>query len=411
MHPEAQFASIGGMNRHLQTAGGVAACASRAIAFAVAALACAFLCSCATAPQTVCRATVPDTGHIDVHGNVYLDNYPSGLLHRAFDAGDTAIVSIAGRTYRLKVVTDIHDAAPGTWVLHFRDGNPAYDRFAVVNGAFADRAGLAKPVPAKNGRKPGWTAAEGVVFPVAVEIAKQEKLAERPRFERYASRSNDRADYPNLTDADFANFRAVSAPAIATGILYRSSSPIDPSLGRSRFADAALAASGVKTVWNMADTVDDAAAYPGFDQTYCRNNCAMRYGTPLGTDFNSPLFKAGVLGGLLFLSENEPPFLIHCKEGRDRTGFVAMLLEALCGATRAEIKADYVKSYENFARGKFDPGRVDEAFAYNMKALGLDDVPDAELGARARDYLRAIGMEDHDIKALLAKLAGSNARR
>ena len=370
----------------------------------------ALLCSCATAPQLVCRATVPDTGHIDVHGNVYLDNYPSGLLHRAFDAGDTAIVSIAGRTYRLKVVTDIHDAAPGSWVLHFRDGDPPYDRFAVINGAFADRAGLAKPVPAENGKKPHWAPAEGVVFPVAVEIAKQEKSAGRPRFEHYASRSNNRADYPNLTDAEFANFRAVSAPAIASGILYRSSSPVDPSLGRSRYADAALASSGVKTVWNMADTVDDAASYPGFDQTYCRNNCAMRYGTPLGTDFNSPLFKTGVLGGLHFLSENEPPFLIHCKEGRDRTGFVAMLLEALCGATRAEIKADYVKSYENFARGKFDPRRVDEAFAYGMKALGLEDAPDAELGARARDYLRAIGMEDHEIKALLAKLAGTKGQ-
>ena len=143
----------------------------------------ALLCSCATAPQLVCRATVPDTGHIDVHGNVYLDNYPSGLLHRAFDAGDTAIVTIAGRKYRLKVVTDIHDAAPGSWVLHFRDGNPPYDRFAVINGAFADRAGLAKPVPAENGKKPHWAPAEGVAFPVAVEIAKQEKSAGRPRFE------------------------------------------------------------------------------------------------------------------------------------------------------------------------------------------------------------------------------------
>ena len=36
---------------------------------------------------------------------------------------------------------------------------------------------------------------------------------------------------------------------------------------------------------------------------------------------------------------------------------------------------------------------------------------DAELGARARDYLRAIGMEDHEIKALRDKLAGSGARR
>ncbi len=363
----------------------------------------ALLSSCATAPQTVCRATVPGTDHIDVHGNVYLDNYPSGLLHRAFEAGDTAIVTIAGRKYRLKVVTDIHDAAPGTSVLHFRDGSPAYDRFAVINGAFADMAGMAKSVPAENGGKPSWAPADGVEFPIPVEIAKRERQAKRPRFEHYAKRSDERADYPGLTDAEFANFRPVSAPSIASGTLYRSSSPIDPSLGRSRYADASLAACGVKTVWNMADTPDDIIRRMGADYGYSRCRVMAK---PLGTDFNSPFFKSGILGGLLFLSENEPPFLIHCREGRDRTGFVAMLLEALCGASRAEIKADYVKSYENFARGKFDRGRVDEAFAYGMKALGLDDAADADLPARAREYLRGIGMEDHEIKALLDRLSG-----
>ena len=389
---------------------GIAILTARAITFCLAAFAAAMFCSCTTMPKTVCRAYVPDTDHIDVHGNVYLDRYPSGLLHEAFDNGDTAVATMLGRTYRLTVVSDIRAVSPGTAVLHFHPEKPPYDRMAVVNGSFAAKAGIARQVPVEDGKKPIWKPEEGVEFPVEIRIARVGKTVRQPSFNHYAGRSNKRTDYQSLTDAEFANFRAVSAPSIASGTLYRSSSPIDPSLGRSRFADAAAASCGVKSVWDMADTADDAAAYAGFDQTYCRNNCKIRFGTPLGTDFNSGLFKAGVLGGLLFISESEPPFLIHCKEGRDRTGLVAMLIEALCGATRAEMEADYVKSFENYAIGEFDRGKVAESFAYCMKALGLEGVPDAELSARAWKYLRGIGMEDHEIKALLENLAKATPR-
>ncbi len=359
--------------------------------------------------EAVCQARVPDTGHFDVHGNVYLDQYPSGLLHRAFENGDTAVVTLLGKTFLLTVVSDIRDAPPGTPVLHFHPGKPPYDRMAVVNGSFAVQAGIAIPAPAGADGRPAWTPADGVAFPVAIEIARAGVSDRRPIAIRKVGRSNERADYPRLTDAEFANFRPILAPLIATGTLFRSSSPIDPSLGRSRFADAAAAASGVKFIWNMADTADDAAGYPDVNQTYCRNHCAIRFATPLGTDFQSGLFKAGVLSGLLSLSENNPPFLLHCKEGCDRTGVVAMLVEALCGASRAEIEADYVKSFENYAIGDFDRGRTAESFAYCMKALGLEGVPDDQLPARAKAYLRDIGMEDHEIQALLAKLAAPPA--
>ena len=386
--------------------GGIAILMPRVIPFFLAALAASLFCSCTTpmATEMVCRATVPDTAHIDIHGNVYLGNYPSGLLHEAFEAGDTALVTLLGKTHRLTVVSDVREAPPGSAVLHFHPGNPPYDRMAVVNGAFAVKAGIASQVPAEDGGKPRWEPGGGVEFPIKVRIERGANPVRRPGFSNYARRSNERADYPDLTDAEFANFRPVSAPSIASGTLYRSSSPIDPSLGRSRYADAAAASCGVKAVWDMADTADDAAAYPGFDQTYCRNNCKIRFGTPLGTDFNSGFFKAGVLGGLLFLAEHEPPFLIHCKEGRDRTGVVAMLIEALCGATRAEIEADYMKSFENYAIGDFNRAGAAESFTYCMKALGLEGVPDAELAAHAMKYLRGIGMEDHEIKALMTKL-------
>jgi protein tyrosine/serine phosphatase len=49
-----------------------------------------------------------------------------------------------------------------------------------------------------------------------------------------------------------------------------------------------------------------------------------------------------------FISETEGPYLIHCKEGKDRTGFVIAVIECLAGASWQEIKEDYLKTYINF---------------------------------------------------------------
>jgi len=386
----------------------IAVRANRTVSVLSAVLFVFLFCSCATIHrEPVCNARVPDVEHIDVHGNVYLAQLPTGLLRKAFDDGDTAVATFLGKTFRLTIVSDIHDASPGVDVLHFHPEKPAYVRMATVNGAFAVATGIAKPVPGENGGRPSWVPADGVEFPIVVTFAREGGPGRPPIAVPSVRRSNRREDYPGLSDADFANFRPVSAPSMASGVLYRSSSPIDPSLGRSRFADAALSNACVKSVWNMADTADGAAAYPDIGKTYYRNHCTVRFATPLGTDFESALFKAGVLGGLLFLSENDPPFLLHCKEGRDRTGVVAILLEALCGASRAEMEADYLKSYENFSRGDFDRKKAADSFQYNMKALGLDGVPDAELRKRAAEYLRDIGMEPHEVQALLDRLTRS----
>ena len=47
--------------------------------------------------------------------------------------------------------------------------------------------------------------------------------------------SNDRKDYPNLTDAEFANARAVKAGNIASGVLYRSSTPFTNEINRANY--------------------------------------------------------------------------------------------------------------------------------------------------------------------------------
>ena len=68
----------------------------------------------------------------------------------------------------------------------------------------------------------------------------------------------------------------------------------------------------------------------------------------MGVDFFAPDFTEKLAAGLRFMISNEPPYLVHCNEGKDRAGMTIALLEALSGATMDEIIADYMESYENY---------------------------------------------------------------
>ena len=63
-----------------------------------------------------------------------------------------------------------------------------------------------------------------------------------------------RSDYPNLSDAAFANFRMVATTGMGEGALYRTASPIDSMHKRNTYADAALKMAGVATVMNLMDS-------------------------------------------------------------------------------------------------------------------------------------------------------------
>ncbi len=44
----------------------------------------------------------------------------------------------------------------------------------------------------------------------------------------------------------------------------------------------------------------------------------------------------------------EGPYYIHCQEGKDRTGFVCIVIEALCGASYQKLVDDYMYKYYNY---------------------------------------------------------------
>ena len=203
---------------------------------------------------------------------------------------------------------------------------------------------------------------------------------------------------------------------IAEGVLYRSSSPVNPELGRNTYRRTPWSAAGIQTVLNLADSQEVMEAYEGYADTYYATLNVVAL--DMGVDFAAEDFNAKLKTGLEYLIANEGPYLIHCNEGKDRAGFVSALLEALMGATVEEIKADYMTSFENYyhvEEGSEQYEKIAESNIMNSlrTIAGVEESADlagVDLAAAAAAYLTdTVGLSAEQVEALQAALSGAAA--
>ncbi len=231
--------------------------------------------------------------------------------------------------------------------------------------------------------------------------------------------SDDRAAYES--DAVFANFRSVRAGALREGVLCRSASPCDNQHNRAPYADALMNEAGVAFILNLSDNEqkiqkylsDPGFASPAFLSLYENGSVAP---IALNMNYGSDEFKAKVADGLARMAETEGPYLVHCTEGKDRTGFVCMLLEALCGASYEEIVDDYMITYRNYygiteaaEKDRYDV-IVESVLVPMIRSLSGDDGTDVrtmDLAGCAAQYLADGGMRREQIAQLKERLTGA----
>ena len=266
------------------------------------------------------------------------------------------------------------------------------------------------------------------------------------------SYTNERSDFPS--DAAFANFRSVTGGNIRPDVLYRGASPVDNEYKRAGYVEAFMRSHGIDFDLDLSDNAKEVDAFiaaafeDGVDTSYFvslwdTGRVAL---LDLSASYPSKTFAEKLVAGLRLMCEADGPAYVHCIEGTDRTGFVCILLEALCGATYDEMIADYMITFDNYyGINKEDkPAKYAAVVGLNPDGMlrflaslppaGLvgapapqlsdlyiaedyadrpllfaapepeEDLHDINYAPYARSYLKAGGMTDEEIDALIAWL-------
>ena len=340
---------------------------------------------------------------IDRFGNVNLDINGNVFLSMVFEIGDIVSVEFGDVMLDLPVVSEYGQAMIGDPLVRVR--NTATPTLLALNmDNFGEEYGL--------------NAGDRVYITLKEIGGYTDDLA--VFLEVFANvRTNAREDYPELSDAEYANFRDAALGDIPKGLLYRSSSPINPNIGRAAFADQAASEAGIAAIINLAQSGDEIVALINDVENFVSPYYASLFydskvaALAMGVAFRRENFEIRLAMGIEFIIENEGPYLIHCDEGKDRAGFTIALFQALMGASYQEILADYMTTYENYWR--VEPGVAYDHFAdINAGEMlrhiaGLsrgESLAGADIAKAANDYLLGIGLRQAQIDALKAALSG-----
>lgn len=357
---------------------------------------------CLAAPAAMAE-TVAVVTEIAKYGNLILDKTGADLFADGLEYGDLLTVSVLDQEWEMPLGSNYSDVDTGLPVVR-ADAKDTPVIVAINMGDMATTAGIAAKT--KIEEEPGYRWDYLVEEPVQVTITlKQEDGYREQWLIHQLERTNERADYENLSDEAFANFRVVDTTGMGENKLYRSSSPINPEIGRSTYADEAAKKAGIKTVVNLADASN---TYEGTENAYYAS-CSTVY-LNLGVDFAAPAFKEGLAQGLRFMIAGEAPYLVHCNEGKDRAGFASALLECLMGATAEEVVADYMETYINYYGLEKGTEKYDAVVNSNIvktleTAFGVEDLFAADLAAEAEAFaVEELALSQEDLAALKAKL-------
>ena len=350
-----------------------------------------------------CAETTATVADIAKYGNLILDVTGAELFADGLEYGDLLKVTILGQEWVMPLGSNYSDVDTGLPIVR-AESDEAGVVVAINMGDMATNAGIA--TKAKIEEEPGYRWDYLVEQPVQVVITMEQEDGYRDEWLIHQLvRTNERADYAHLSDEGFANFRAVTTTGMGANKLYRSSSPINPEIGRSLYADEAVKTAGIKTVVNLADASN---TYEGTENAYYVT-CQVTY-LNLGVDFAAPEFKAGLAEGLRFIIAGEAPYLVHCNEGKDRAGFTSALLECLMGATAEEVVADYMQTYINYYGLEKGTEKYDAVVNSNITkalatAFGVEDIFTADLAAEAEAFIsEEMGLTQDEVAALKAKL-------
>ena len=210
-------------------------------------------------------------------------------------------------------------------------------------------------------------------------------------------------------NAQSVNFREICMGSIAPNTLYRSSHPIKDN--KQEKAVSILASKvQIKTVINLCDTMSGITGKSVIAPWYYnlfRNGKVLALGMDFSLTGNN--FKRKFKEAVQFIIYTEPPWLIHCHAGVDRTGFVCMVLESFMGALLDDVINDYLKSFNSiFESSVYSAQKADEATVMQILSVMSNSqiITKQNLQHIAETYLRCkIGLSAEEAELLKVKLS------
>ena len=230
---------------------------------------------------------------------------------------------------------------------------------------------------------------------------------------------DDRNAYSS--DEIFANFRGIQVGTMKDNLVFRSASPCDNQHNRATYVNRLIEQAGIKYIIDLADNDEKIKGYIADENFSCDYflslyNNGKVIPLAMNMNFGSDEFRHKAADGLIAMLENDGPYLIHCTEGKDRTGFMCMLLEALSGAGYEDIVRDYMITYGNY----YGITKETKEKQYNliveqvlnpmidgMAGKEIFDYYNEDLSSCAEQYLMSGGMTSAQINAIREKIVKS----
>ena len=227
---------------------------------------------------------------------------------------------------------------------------------------------------------------------------------------------DDRSEFPS--DEAFANFRPMNLGNMKDNTVYRSASPCDNQHNRAPYVNDLIERAGVNCILNLADNDVKIGRYisaDDFNSPYFLTLYNEGKVIPLALNMNyfSEEFKSTIARGFAAMAEMDGPYLVHCTEGKDRTGFVCMLIEALAGTSYQDMVDDYMLTYDNYYKitEQSDKAKYDVILDKNLVSMIRSvvnddsvDITKADLVPYVEKFLLDAGMTEQQLEAFKAKI-------
>lgn len=237
-----------------------------------------------------------------------------------------------------------------------------------------------------------------------------EVFASKPYYnsQSHLKKKNKRSDYSS--DELYANYRKIEVGNIKPNILFRGTSPYDYEFSRYKYINKFLKRDKINTIVNLdrkeikGNIIKERSPY--YYSLWKRKkvrqfSCRLKLG--------NKKFKKNIRNSLIYMSQNEGPYYIHCYAGKDRTGYLCALIECFMGASYNEVVNDYMISYQE----RF--GKLSKAKQRKIKKETIDQIlmeitssnkPQTKnLQKEARRFMKSIGLNEKIQNNLYKKLS------